>query len=1727
MSLLDSSWISRGRKSIWVRLRSISLVAVLCVTAAVTMRADPAIAGSPTSLSNINVSVTGPSNAAGARTSYSISFVTSPTGGLSQSAGSSWAINFPTGTYLGSLTYANVYDVTTNQYVGNFGSSGSTQIGGSFFGGVVINAGDTMRVDVGGVYDPPNSGSYTASAWTSSDSLAASSSPYTIAANSSVSNVSLAITGPTNAANARTSYSITFTTSGTTGAMSSAVGSSWNISFPTGTNLNNITYGNVTDVTNNTYVGNFGSSGSTSVGGGFFSNVVIHAGDVLRVDLGGVYDPPYPGSYTASVSTSSDTAGATASTAYTVAANASVMNVTAVLNGPTNAAGARTAYSITFTTSATTGGMSNAVGSSWSINFPTGTNLNNITYGNVTDVTNNTYVGNFGSSGSTSIGGGFFNNVVIHAGDTLRVDIGGVYDPPWSGTYTVSVSTSSDTAGATTSTPYTVGSNASVSNVSATISGPTSATSGRSAYSISFTTSPTGGMSNAVGSSWNINFPTGTNLNNLTYGNVTDVTTNQYVGNFGSTGSSSIGGGFFNNVVIHPGDVLRVDIGGLYNPPRAGSYTASVSTSSDTAGATTSNSYSITPINPVLSPAVTLSNPGAGSGGVNYSITFTTSATGGMSPSVGSSWGITFPSGTRLNNLSYGNVTDVTTNTYVGNFGSSGSTSIGGGFFGNTSIAPGDVLRVDLGNVTNPNNVGAQTLSVSTTSDSSASVDFSTTSTASVSGTVVDANNSPVATSGVQACPADGSACQIASTAGDGTYTIYGLSTGQYTVIAFPPAHAAGAQSAPATITVTAPNSVTGVALKLASTAVMPQGSSITQNGGTQGAGTIPTLFWGSTSMYQTTGCPGGFGGLSIHATNTQTGQVDVHVIPLNETSFGSGIYQAQIPALQPDHGAMQAMPFIGCPGQSHLLPDTGAPQGGTTVLINGSGFSNATAVTFGGQPANSFSVINDNYIEAVSPPGSGTVNVTVTTPAGTNSIANYTYEAVTGLSSTSGSSAGGSTITITGTGLVNVTGVAFGNYLIPASQFQSVSPTQIVIVVPPMLADGGNTVNIQVINDFGVSAPNSSSQYTYQGAAPPPNPNHYDKMGCDPNDMACHAIFWLGTGFGVASGILGIAGGILGPKIAALNLIGAVETEGAEVAFGDELFGAVAVAIASPELAIALGVIGLALIACAFFCEDLWNAFIDPSGTIVDTNGNPISGATVSILRQGPTGFSTVSADSGIIRPAVNPETTDATGIFHWDALAGTYEVQANAPNCHAPGNPSLATATTPAVTIPPPAIGIVLALQCTGTTPPVPTVTGLSTSSGPASGGNVVHITGTGLGGVTSVSFGSAPATSVAVLSPFDVQAVAPAAPSANVNVTVTGPGGTSAPSSSSQYSYTEVAWKMPSSITYGAAIGSTQLNATGYIPGTFSYSPPAGTVLNAGSHILSATFTPTDTVHFSQQTISTLLTVNAAPLTVTAPNASTTYGTAPTLTPSYSGFVNGDGPSSLTTDPTCSVSPSMTPPVGTYATTCSGAQSANYTFSYASGTLTVTQAPLTVTANDASRLYGAPNPLLSATLSGFVLGQNLSSSGVTGSAACSTTAASDAEVGSYPITCTQGTLSASNYSFPNYVAGVLSVTQAPTSVIAKPVNITPSLPSAPTLSARLTSQVTSAPLANQLVTFTAGPTSTLLCSAFTDLSGIASCTPSVVAIPTLLVSGSYTASFAAVKDYAASTGTAQVGL
>jgi hypothetical protein len=172
-------------------------------------------------------------------------------------------------------------------------------------------------------------------------------------------------------------------------------------------------------------------------------------------------------------------------------------------------------------------------------------------------------------------------------------------------------------------------------------------------------------------------------------------------------------------------------------------------------------------------------------------------------------------------------------------------------------------------------------------------------------------------------------------------------------------------------------------------------------------------------------------------------------------------------------------------PQVSKLAPAAGLAAGGTSVTITGTGFTGASAVKFGSTPAASFKVNSWTSITAVSPPGtSGTVDVTVTTTGGTSaasSVDHYRFQppTVTGVSPSSGPIAGGTSVTITGSGfaLGSATTIKFAG--IAATGVECASTTVCTVVAPPHAKPV--VVDVQAIaNGFGSPKNIPADQFTY-----------------------------------------------------------------------------------------------------------------------------------------------------------------------------------------------------------------------------------------------------------------------------------------------------------------------------------------------------------------------------------------------------------------------------------------------------------------------------------------------------------------------------------------------------------------------------------------------------------------------------------------------------------------------
>jgi alpha-tubulin suppressor-like RCC1 family protein len=162
------------------------------------------------------------------------------------------------------------------------------------------------------------------------------------------------------------------------------------------------------------------------------------------------------------------------------------------------------------------------------------------------------------------------------------------------------------------------------------------------------------------------------------------------------------------------------------------------------------------------------------------------------------------------------------------------------------------------------------------------------------------------------------------------------------------------------------------------------------------------------------------------------------------------------------------------------VSPNEGKMAGGDTVTITGVNFGSASAVHFGAASA-TFKVESSNTITATSPAGTGTVDVTVTTAAGTSpakAADHFTYRlapTVTKLAPKTGPATGGTVVTITGTGFTGVSGVSFGG--VPATEVKVVSATSITATAP---ANAAGTAHVTVTTLGGTSASGTKDRYKY-----------------------------------------------------------------------------------------------------------------------------------------------------------------------------------------------------------------------------------------------------------------------------------------------------------------------------------------------------------------------------------------------------------------------------------------------------------------------------------------------------------------------------------------------------------------------------------------------------------------------------------------------------------------------
>lgn len=400
------------------------------------------------------------------------------------------------------------------------------------------------------------------------------------------------------------------------------------------------------------------------------------------------------------------------------------------------------------------------------------------------------------------------------------------------------------------------------------------------------------------------------------------------------------------------------------------------------------------------------------------------------------------------------------------------------------------------------------------------------------------------------------------------------------------------------------------------------------------------------------------------------------------------------------------------------ITPQTGPTTGGQTVTITGSGFGPDTTVDFGANPATDV-VVNaaGTSLTAVTPAGAaGPTTVSVANPGGVPATLPYTYvePAATTLTPLTGPEYGGTTVTISGSGLGTVTGVDFGG---DAATIVSVNPdgTQVVVTTPP----GTGTVDV-TLTLAGGSTITTVQDFTYL-------PVTVTEIEPDSGPSAGGStVVITGEGLGGTTGVTfgGTPGTIVGTP---------TDTE---------------VVVTTPP-----GAVGPVDVVIQLPGDD---EVVDDGFTYTDDAPLTVTGLTPDA---GPTGGGQTVTITGT-------GFTDDTTVSFGPNEGTDVTVNDDGTSLTVVTPPGTAGATTVTVATP----GDTATLDYTYL---APTVSDISPAAGPAAGGQTVVITGDGLGGATDVLFDGVPGTIVGTPTDTEIVVVTPPGAAGPADVVIVLPG------------------------------------------------------------------------------------------------------------------------------------------------------------------------------------------------------------------------------------------------------------------------------------------------------------------------------------------------------------------
>ena len=281
---------------------------------------------------------------------------------------------------------------------------------------------------------------------------------------------------------------------------------------------------------------------------------------------------------------------------------------------------------------------------------------------------------------------------------------------------------------------------------------------------------------------------------------------------------------------------------------------------------------------------------------------------------------------------------------------------------------------------------------------------------------------------------------------------------------------ATGSYSATAPISPAAPWIMQMVAFRTASTAP-PTVSSVSPNSGSTLGGTAVTI----TGTNFAAGATATFGGAA--ATNVVV--VNSTTITATTPAGSAGAVTVTVTVNGQNGSLTNGYTYVVVPTVTSVSPNNGPPAGGTAVTITGTNFAAGATATFGGTAATNVVVVNSTTITATTPAGSaGAVTVTVTVNGQIGSLTNgFSYvvaPTVSSVSPNSGSTLGGTAVTITGTNFAAGATATFGGTA--ATNVVVVNSTTITATTP---AGSAGAVTVTVTNP-GSQNGSLTNGYTY-----------------------------------------------------------------------------------------------------------------------------------------------------------------------------------------------------------------------------------------------------------------------------------------------------------------------------------------------------------------------------------------------------------------------------------------------------------------------------------------------------------------------------------------------------------------------------------------------------------------------------------------------------------------------